>query len=119
MKQHRPYNKTFDFYAGEIMSLKEANKFIKYHNQCLGGVWVLHTEEQFAEWLMGLKFGIIKDINNGHIYARTKPRDEKEEAECARRTEVFIHPLHRVVYPQFIDPSFVVEPADKVYKETK
>ena len=117
MKQYRPYNETFKFYAGKIMSLKEANEFIKYRNQFKGGHWILHIEEQFAEWLKGLKFGVTEDINNGYIYARTKPRDEKEE-EFARRIEAFFSPLRRAVYPQFIAHNFVVEPAIKP-EETK
>lgn len=44
-----PYNTTFKYYA-EPRAGKRATQFVDENNKLKGGVWVLHTKEQYNEW---------------------------------------------------------------------
>lgn len=44
------YNKTFDHYHELPLAGKRAHAFIEERNQCKGGVWELHTSEQYQQW---------------------------------------------------------------------
>jgi hypothetical protein len=44
-----PYNETFHKYA-EPRAGKRAQQFIDRENSYKGGVWVLHTKEQYDDW---------------------------------------------------------------------
>ena len=91
--KYRPYNKTFDKYVNCSMSKEEALEFIVERNQCKGGVYILHTEEQYLEW-------------------KEKPQNWVKESKLDELHEV-IYPMQRAVYPKFHDMSIVVEPAYK------
>lgn len=51
--KYRAYNKTFDFYSGLVFSKTEVEEFVNEHNQCKGGHWIIHTEDQYMTWKQG------------------------------------------------------------------
>lgn len=47
-----PFNRTFGHYyeSGIPLAGKRARAFIEERNKCKGGVWELHTSEQYLQW---------------------------------------------------------------------
>ena len=44
------YNKTFKYYHDLPLAGKRAYDFIDRQNKCKGGIWELHTVDQYQKW---------------------------------------------------------------------
>lgn len=95
--RYYPYNTTFDIYTEPYEQRSKAKMFVQEHNQCKGGVWTIHNEKQYQEWL---------EKREGY------PRFDKIKTLTIPHIKVPFPDMRSV----FSEPSYVVSPADKVGK---